>query len=376
MRKFAFFTGIIVFCVTLSLGLRSLEAAVSASVPMLEKTVVLDLPFGEDNPRNSEGAFLTLKNGDILYVYTKYKGTSDQDHAPASLAARVSKDGGKTWSAEDRVLVENEGQQNVMSVSLLRLEKSGEIALFYLRKNSFSDCRPYVRFSKDEGESFSEPVLCVADEVGYYVLNNDRVLQRPDGTLLMPLALHSNKEGKFVPGAQILVYLSDDSGRTWTRHKPVANPENFVLQEPGLVELADGRILMVIRSNAGCQCYSYSSDHGKTWSPAERSPLVSPLSPAVIKRIPNSEELLVIWNHSPNRRNPFNIAVLSADGKKVLSEKTLDLSEDDSHWFCYPALHFLEDGRFLAAYCAGEKRIVGLNATRLILATVDEVRKE
>ena len=52
------------------------------------------------------------------------------------------------------MVVPNEGKMNTMSVSLLRLE-SGRIALFYLRKNSLSDCRLYMRTSSDEAKTWS-----------------------------------------------------------------------------------------------------------------------------------------------------------------------------------------------------------------------------
>ena len=363
----------IVACAILGSMLLSPGFAQEKLHPDLEKAVVLDLPPGEDNPRNSEGAFLTLKNGDILFVYTHYVGKSDSDHAPASLVARISRNKGETWSAEDREIVSNEGGMNIMSVSLLRMT-DGRIALFYLRKNSLQDCRPWLRFSTDEGQTWSEPAECVTDEIGYYVLNNDRVMQQPDGTLLMALSLHPNKDGKFRGNADIFCYISRDKGQTWRRQKQVPNPDNITLQEPGLVQLDAETILMYIRSNAGCQCYSFSKDNGATWSAVEKSPLVAPLSPTVIKKIPGSNELLAIWNHNTGNRNPFNIAVLSPDAKTILVEKTLDFSPDNSHWFCYPALHFLDDGQFLAAYCAGDRRIVGLNATRLIKSSVANVR--
>ena len=364
---------VIVSCLLWGSVLLSPVSAQEKLHPDLEKTIVLDLPPGKDNPRNSEGAFVTLKNGDILFVYTHYVGESGDDHAPASLVARVSKDKGRTWSVEDREIVANEGGMNVMSVSLLRMV-DGRIALFYLRKNSWNDCRPWLRFSTDEGMTWSEPIECVTDEIGYYVLNNDRVMQQTDGTLLMPLALHSNVDGKFQAAAAIFCYISRDQGRTWQRQTQVPNPDNITLQEPGLVQLDAETILMYIRSNAGCQCYSFSKDNGATWSAVEKSPLVAPMSPAVIKKIPGSDELLVIWNHNTGNRNPINIAVLSPDAKTILVEKTLDFSNDNSRWFCYPALHFLENGDFLAAYCAGDRRIVGLNATRLIQSSVAKVR--
>ena len=340
--------------------------------PFLEKDTVLSLLPGENNPRNSEGAFVTLRNGDIMFVYTRYVGTSASDHAPASLAARISTDRGKTWSKTDREIVANEGKMNVMSVSLLRL-LDGRIALIYLRKNSNVDCCPCIRFSSDEGENWSEPIDCVTDETAYYVLNNDRVMQQEDGTLLMPLGLHRN-DGGFQPGAEIYCYISKDSGLTWQRQQQVPNPDNLVLQEPGLVQLDPKTILMYIRSNAGCQCYSRSQDNGATWSPVEKSPLIAPLSPAAVKKIPGSDDLLAIWNHDTKERNPFNIAILDPTAKIIKWEKTLDFSADASHWFCYPSLHFIGENEFLTSYCSGMKAKYGLDATTVIKSTLENVR--
>ena len=118
---------------------------------------------------------------------------------------------------ETQVVVTNEGAFNVMSVSLLRLS-TGEIALFYLRKNSQQDCRPVVRFSHDEARTWTAPRECITDEIGYYVLNNSRVIQLHDGRLLLPTARHQFNNESIGPG-EIVTYLSDDKGQTW-RHAP------------------------------------------------------------------------------------------------------------------------------------------------------------
>jgi len=39
---------------------------------------------------------------------------------------------------------------------------SGKLAFFYVLKNSWLDCRPYVRLSSDDGGTWSEPTLVVA----------------------------------------------------------------------------------------------------------------------------------------------------------------------------------------------------------------------
>ena len=349
------------------------EAQVASPVV---KTVVLELPSGEGNPRNSEGAFVRLETGEILYVYTHYYGNSGDDHASARLMSRVSKDDGVTWSEEDELVLENEGKLNVMSVSLLRL-RDRSIALFYLVKEHAGDCRPYVRFSYDEGKTWSRRVQMI-DEETYNVLNNDRVVQLANGRLLAPIARHAYRGGdvyNYESKATVFCLISDDGGRRWKKSEIVPNAKNIMYQEPGVVELADGRLLMTLRNASGRQYFSYSTDNGVTWSDSEPSPLVSPTSPAVIKREPGGDNLIAVWNESPNARNPLTIGILSPDGQTILTKKTLDRSaEGELRGFCYPALHFVDPETFLVGYCCGRSPW-GLNASRVSLVRFDDLKR-
>lgn len=330
----------------------------------LEKKLVLTLAPGENNPRNSEGDFIRLKNDDILFIYTQYYGGSSSDHAPAVLAGITSADEGETWSAPVTV-VENEGRMNVMSVSLLRLA-DGRIALYYLRKNAGDDNRAWVRYSSDEAKTWSEPECCIPDVDGYYVLNNARAVQLKSGRILLPVALHNEKGKPFAQNAAIMCYYSDDAGKTWLRSGEAANPGGVVFQEPGVVELSDGRVLMIIRANAGCQFLSWSEDGGKTWSPAERSAFTSPLAPAGVWNIPETDKLVFIWNDHRTERDPFRLAVID-EKLEVLQAFTLDESgQDMKRWFCYPAFFPLGDGEYLVSYCAGPKPKWGLDTTRIL----------
>ena len=244
---------------------------------------VLELKPGPDNPRNSEGAFMPLKDGRIMFAYSRYYGKSSSDHAAADIAARYSSDKGATWTDKDEIIVKNHGRMNVMSVSLLRLQ-SGEIALFYLQKNSTSDCRPVMRRSFDEGRTWSEPAMCITDEVGYFVLNNDRVIQLRDGRLLFAVSLHSFPDGKFDNKGVVMTYFSDDNGKTWRRGRSrleVVAPDGKrrAAQEPGVVECRDGSVLLWIRTNAGCQYMCRSADRGETLAaptPIGASPEMTP----------------------------------------------------------------------------------------------------
>ena len=50
--------------------------------------IITDLAPTPQNRRNSEGAFINLKNGDILFAYSHYAGKSWADDADADLHIR------------------------------------------------------------------------------------------------------------------------------------------------------------------------------------------------------------------------------------------------------------------------------------------------
>ena len=104
---------------------------------------ILRLEPGPGNTRNSEGAFIELRDGRLMLIYSRFLSGRGGDHDPAELAARFSADGGLTWSGHDEMILGNEAGLNVMSVSLLRLG-DGDLLLFYLLQNALSDCKPVV----------------------------------------------------------------------------------------------------------------------------------------------------------------------------------------------------------------------------------------
>jgi predicted neuraminidase len=336
-RNVIFVTALIF--ITIQLGISGCRTNSTVN-RVLEKEYVLKLDTGNDNPRNSEGDFITLKDGRILFIYSHYTGASADDHAHAFLAGRYSSDNGKTWTSEDVKIVEQEGIMNVMSVSLLRLQ-NGEIALFYLRKNSDSDCIPMIRISKDETLTWSDPVKCITDRDGYFVLNNSRVVQLKDGRLMMPVSLHKSPgDSIFASIGRIWNYYSDDDGNSWKASREVANPEYIVTQEPGLVELSNGDIMMYLRTMSGVQYFSYSKDRGESWSPVEPGNIKSPCSPASITRIPSSGKLLLVWNDNgtDQKRTPFNTACSEDEGKSWINRQVIEDNPNGS--FCYPAIHY------------------------------------
>ena len=345
---------------------------------------ICDLAPSQDNNRNSEGAFITLKNGDLLFVYTRYRGAGHNDECTADLYGMMSTDDGESFGEPFLVFsCEDVGADNIMSVSLMRME-NGDIGLFYLQKhNTEVYCLPYLTRSSDEGKTWSEHIKCV-NEDGYYVLNNDRVLRLESGRLLMPLAKHPSMRrqdgGLFFGEGTIYILASDDDGRTWnTLAEDIKLPINVwndhavgkswslsCAMEPGLVQLESGLIWCYIRTTLGRQYEMFSEDNGETWTVPGPSRFTSPDSPLCAKRM-SDESLLVVWNPIPKYngsisvvdgtwtggRKQLNLAVLDKEGKHFMVSEMLEY--DEGSGYCYTAIHENKAGDVLLAYCAGGK---------------------
>src|SRR5690606_6917489 len=84
------------------------------------------------------------------------------------------------------------------------------------------------------------------------------------------------------------VTWSDDRGRTWHNHAaaltapchPDYNGTNVGATEPTLVELRDGRLWTLMRTQDQYLYESFSTDAGETWSPAKPSRFPSHNGPA------------------------------------------------------------------------------------------------
>ena len=347
----------------------------------MNSTIVHELAPAPGNPRNSEGAFLRLNDGRILYVYTAFFGEQARDFTPANLACIVSADGGRTWGAPRTLVTAAEyDAMNVMSVSLLRM-RGGDLGLFFLIRRSWSDMRIALRRSADEGETFG-PVTWCSPRTGYFVINNDRVVRLASGRIVIPAAEHVPTYGggdrPAMSAATATCFYSDDDGLSW--HESAAPlslsgvRSRAGLQEPGLVELDGGLLYGWARTDLCVQYEFFSRDQGGHFSAAAPGPFTSPLSPLSMKRLPDGR-LMALWNPIPEYqtrrsdkrtggRTPL-VFSFSRDEARSWSEPAV-LEDDPLGGYCYTAMYALDDA-LLLAYCAGDTRRDAscLNRTRI-----------
>jgi sialidase-1 len=307
-----------------------------------------------DHPRYSEGSILPLADGSLLFANTEFdKSTSD--FAPARIVARRSNDDGNTWG-DAEILQDNLGRLNVMSATLRRFctQQEAAIGLFYLKKDSEDDLKVYLRTSADDGRSFGEPRL-ITNAPGYHVMNNDRVTELADGRLLCPVAW--TRDVKNDDHFASFCYWSDDEGKTWATGTSRVNLQKRGAMEPEVLELNDGRVLMIVRTQLGEIYASFSSDQGESWSPAKPWGIRSPESPATLRRIPATGDLLLVWNpvydagagHG-GKRTPLVAAVSTDEGQTWSAPRNLEDRTDQE--YAYTSIAFFERRVLLSYYVA------------------------
>ena len=143
--------------------------------------------------------------------------------------------------------------------------------------------------------------------------------------------------------------------------------------------------MMFIRTQLGSQYLSYSQDGAESWSNPEPSGIQSPLSPATIKRIPQTGDLLMAWNdHSGvdpslrsdekngGKRTPFTVAISRNDGRTWTHAH--NILDDPDGWYCYTAMHF--DGpRVLLGFNAGGHGLARLSRTSIAWFNLKDLYK-
>ena len=267
---------------------------------------------------------IELKDGRLLRTTSEGKSVSD--------------DGGITWG-DTESLRDDQGQ--VMEgtlVHLIRL-KSGAIGGIRLPpgkqyvpgdpivKRQYASAVWFCR-SEDEGQSWSRPVL-MSEPYNNAIVHTTPIVTSSGRIVAAAYNLVGKsygERGRAMYGDELArvgahgyelfftycwAYYSDDEGITWQTNEGKgvwgAGGELFVTldygvggyhrcNEPAVVEVSEGHLLMLMRAPLGRFYQSWSSDDGTTWSRPEPSHLAVSVTPPVLTRIPGTSDLLVLWN--------------------------------------------------------------------------------
>lgn len=328
-------------------------------------------------------------NGDLLCTWLSGSG-GEPAVDNCSLISR-SVDGGKTWS-EPEIFVPVDPVLGCGSG--FTFEKDGRLFALYgyfpaaeeytkwywFQKESrdnghtWSQGRPIVLWQK-EGESASfGGITRLADGSWRCAVQVFRPREYPLTASPMRLALaRDEQEAAGMPPRGDQEPDAEKFGRCLHSCGVVSPNEDFTaftmlggvsnrplgLLEPNILELKDGRLVMLMRAEWGGFLWrSDSTDGGKTWCPAYETDIPNPSALICLTRLPDVRIALV---HNPTggvrgQRGPRSLLSfwISEDELQSFSVK-LDLVAGG--YLSYPSVSVADDGKILVAYDHDRKSV-------------------
>jgi len=329
-----------------------LAVAISLLIGGIQMSSAQELWNGEPGVLHTSpaprGSMVALEDGSVIL----FRGSE----------AMVSQDGGRTWE-EGFTLKgpegENVGFSWVIGLGPGRLAGFGSRrGLAYSNIEGGAQLQSFMRISEDGGRTWSASRDIVIPEEKYRVKWLNRTpIHLSSGRLLLPMCHQFGKMPDYDFAnrpflAQNLYgglgYFSDDEGLTWDRSADdvIVHMADFgmadafgIIVEPAVVELKDGRAMMVGRTRLGQLFQSLSADGGFTWSIPQPMQLASSYAPAEIKRIPTTGDLLICWNQLSREE------VINGLGRHRLS---VAISTDEGEtWGNFNNLYSLDDCNYI-----------------------------
>ena len=234
---------------------------------------------------------------DLIGANKLFGGTSDA--ASCRISGKISADRGRTWG-DTFTLQDNLDTLNVKHPNLLRLASNPNriLLIFTKRYREGHEIRLFMKQSDNECENWSEPRE-ISSLPGVHYLMADRILQLPTGRIILP-TFQSDAWFPF----DAFCYYSDDDGETWETSETKMELTEHGAQEPTVVHLKDGSLLAILRTSLGTLHKSYSHDNGENWTKPVSTGLPSPASTPLLKTIPKTGDLVLIWNNIYDPKDP------------------------------------------------------------------------
>ncbi|HIM56060.1 MAG TPA: exo-alpha-sialidase [Candidatus Latescibacteria bacterium] len=289
--------------------------------PAIEHIVVR--AADSERVRSDTASVVERADGTLLVAYHSYSHGPEggEDFGAAKVYLAESEDGGRHWTNERMVADIVPGDLNVMSPFLCGV--ADEILLGYVRNHSRGDTSMHLHRSGDGGKSFGDSAP-IWEHAGAYRIQGgaSSLVQLDSGRLVLPVQ-SCDEVWVADENQSIETHFSDDGGHTWN---PSANRICLPMRgamEASIAQRADGSLLMSIRTQLGAVFLSESSDGGERWSRARTSGLRSPESCTCLRRLPNSDDLILFWNdseyihdhHHLGIRSPLSAAISSDGGE-------------------------------------------------------------
>ncbi|HAY83168.1 MAG TPA: hypothetical protein DCY79_25460 [Planctomycetaceae bacterium] len=259
-------------------------------------------------------------------------GGGDTEPLPANrIFLTRSHDLGKTWKPLKPIDfgVKKQNAHTALVPSELMVHNHHCTLFLATHDGTFADWKEWLTHSDDSGRTWSELQPAPGRLHDRTFIRNHIVTR--DGRILVPFqhylrvgATRSITNGRrFSPPTNPRngVLMSHDGGRTWKEYGNIrisSDDDYHGWAENNIVELADGRIAMIIRADrlGGVLYYAESSDGGRTWPEFARPTAIpNPGSKATLHSL-GGDHVALLHNPNPRHRSPLALWV-SFDGMQT-----------------------------------------------------------
>ena len=308
-------------------------------------------------------------------------GGGDFEPLPANQVFLTrSRDEGKTWEPLRPLDLgfPRQGDTSALCPSELMVNGNTCTLCVSTHDGNFAAWKAWLVVSEDAGRTWGKPVPAPGRLHERTFIRNHIVTR--DSRILLPFQhyLRSlpptpvfNGFGQVQVSAPVDprngILMSEDGGKTWTEQGDIRitdRDDYHGWAENNIVELADGRIAMIIRADGlgGVLYYAESTDGGRTWPEfARKTDILNPGSKATIYGL-GGDTVALLHNPNPKHRSPLALWI-SEDGLKTWPYQRVLVPEScdgPNGWLNYPDgfvsaekqwLHFaFDDNRHRAVY--------------------------
>lgn len=271
-------------------GATILLQSAAAAPPVFEEQILVERGQAGFHTYRIPAAIHTTDN--TVLFFCEARKTSSSDFAETHMFLRRSEDGGVTWQ-EPRIVWKDTSEPEVTIGNPCPVydRETGKVWLGFTRNNE----RVFVTNSDDNGRTWATPTeisasvtpdgcrrywtgpghglqLSHGKAAGRIIFPSYRILDEGDRNVMRSHSVYSDDHGatwKIGEGTAIGPEIDPDA-----IHKPPASwiPGGYDWEgcECIAVELADGRLYLTVRNQAGVgrkKAYAWSDDGGETWSP-------------------------------------------------------------------------------------------------------------
>lgn len=271
---------------------------------------------------------------------------------------------GRTWSkvAPIDLGVKTKNSKRALVPSELMINGDRCTLVVSTHNGGFGDWKTFFTHSDDSGRTWSELVPAPGLTAERTFIRN-RIVTR-GGRLMMPYQhyLRTDAKARAISKGRMFhtprnprngVLISEDKGKTWAVYGDIRLSENDNYHgwaENNIVELADGKIAMIIRADGlgGVLYYAESNDGGLTWPKlARKTDIPNPGSKATLYSL-GGDTVALLHNPNPKHRSPLSLWV-SYDGLKTWPYRRVLVPEsiDKGGRLNYPDGFVSADGKYL-----------------------------